>query len=1000
MTPSKKETPQTSVFNPRRLSDADLERSFIARMPLFHEIFAEIIEEKKGSYPQMHLLIGQRGMGKTTMLLRIALELSRAPHNENFVPLTFSEEQYVEVDRLSKFWLNCLDSLADTLEHEGRNASLVQEIDDVVANLTSTHKNSSSKATEEQFARAAQESFTTLIAQLGRRPVLFIDNFHLLMGKLRKEDYTLRDFFMKKGAPLLIAASTILPEDQEDYGMAFYEHFKICILTRLLVEEMLEIMNHLATNANRQDLLAYLRTARPRLAALRDMTGGNPRITVLLFDLFAMGVEGDAYTSLESLLDLITPLYQSRLDQLSEQAQGIFGALARHWAPMSTTDIVAQMGIPQGSINSQIGRLEEVGLVEKTNLAPDNKSKIGYQISERFFNIWYLMRFSTRRQRTHLTCLVKFLEDFYSPEEKSRMAHEMMRSGLLTGHKVLYAMALSEASKKEQPELAERLQHKAQLELIQQMDGVRTRIVEILDPHEISPQIYEFAELKKKLDTIGKQFGDSNFTNLILGSLSLLPGGQSIKKLDRNIIANHKFTARYFSSIMRELYMERDQYIQFNWLINRMREGIFTSWDDVNQINHILQISPDNKTISIVLLFIKDITKSQINNISFERIQKIVKSKKQNAKDWFEWGNELSQHFLRYEESEQAYNKAIEIDPQNAASWNNLGSLLQGQLGRYEESEQAYNKAIEIDPKNAYPWNNLGHLFQDHLGRYEEAENAYKKAIEIDPKDAYPWFALGNLFQNRLGRYEEAENAYKRAIEIDPKDAYPWNNLGHLFQIQLGRYEEAENAYKKAIEIDSKDTASWNNLGNLLQDYLGRYEEAEQAYKKAIEIDPKDAYPRNNLVFLYRDNLNQFGKAKETFDAVPDKNILKDSQHLHQVLFAAYENNWGIATEALKSALEKINFNLPPNTRGDWFLSMAVIIHLGFGEQLLEFLESEGVDIKMLPFYAAIRAVAKGDKRYLNDIPFEARPVAEKLYEEIEKRRSNLPPRPKAVKGK
>ena len=112
------------IFNPHRLNEAELEASFIARHDVYRAILADISAGDAASVPQHHLVVGQRGMGKTTLLRRLAFELQRSPYRERLLPLTFPEEQYVEVDRLSKFWLNCLDALADTLEHQEAAAAV------------------------------------------------------------------------------------------------------------------------------------------------------------------------------------------------------------------------------------------------------------------------------------------------------------------------------------------------------------------------------------------------------------------------------------------------------------------------------------------------------------------------------------------------------------------------------------------------------------------------------------------------------------------------------------------------------------------------------------------------------------------------------------------------------------------------------------------------------------------------------------------------------------
>jgi predicted AAA+ superfamily ATPase len=74
----------------------------VARKAVFERVLADIAAEKPESRAQHHLVVGQRGMGKSTLLARLAAELrTDAELSKRFVPLVFAEEQYA-VDRLSK----------------------------------------------------------------------------------------------------------------------------------------------------------------------------------------------------------------------------------------------------------------------------------------------------------------------------------------------------------------------------------------------------------------------------------------------------------------------------------------------------------------------------------------------------------------------------------------------------------------------------------------------------------------------------------------------------------------------------------------------------------------------------------------------------------------------------------------------------------------------------------------------------------------------------------
>lgn len=914
---------KTRIFNPHRLKAKELEESFIARQELFQSILNDLSSGKPKSPPQHQLVIGQRGMGKTTLLLRLALELHRDPHCKRLLPLNFPEEQYIEVDRLSKFWLNCLDATADALEYEGK-VDVVPQIDAEVERLFKM------QIDETTYHEACRDAFTAIWKKLGRRPVLFIDNFNLLLSRLRKEDYSLRGYFSAPGAPVLVAASTVYPEEIADYGAAFYDGFKPHYLHPLTLDEVRDVLIRLAWSVEKPGLVDRIYCESPRLAALRDLTGGNPRTAVMLFELFADGFSEDAFEDLDALLDLVTPLYQSRLDQLSELAQTIVGTLARNWSPMSKADIVNQARLVDSSVPAQLGRLREIGLVEETPLFPSKKA--GYQIAERFFNIWYLMRFASRRQRASLACLTRFLEEFHTPSERNRSARELLtRDGLSRGN-ITYAMALADSLQGE-PALARDLAWKAQLELIQQMQGVRARIADILDPDEIPDAVYSFAELKQRLEQVvppDSLVTGQEFARLVLGSPALVPGCVGGHEDHNRIsISNAKLSTADVARVIEELQAEvialseRFSADSIQWLRARLNSGTLTSWRDTEGLNSLILLAEEKKSIRIVREFGHPDAVRKLSDAAFEKLCTALELRpkaKSNATHWFNFGYYLHIDFGRYAESEQAYREAIRLDPNYAAPWNGLGTLLLDHLARYAESEQAYREAIRLDPNKAVPWNNLGNLLMDHLARYAESEQAFRQAIRLDPNFAWPW----------------------------------------------------------------------NGLGNLLQDFLGRHDEAIDAYRRSLDIDTHDDAPRINLAFLLRDLRHEHADARSVLQELREPERGRDSQALHEALFAAYEQDWPNATVALKLALSVIGGRLPASTRDDWFRASAVLLHLGFGARLVEVLQESGADVELLPWFAAVQAHALEDKRHLLNLPVEARPVAEQIFDQIERRRKQL----------
>jgi len=245
--------------------------------------------------------------------------------------------------------------------------------------------------------------------------------------------------------------------------------------------------------------------------------------------------------------------------------------------------------------------------------------------------------------------------------------------------------------------------------------------------------------------------------------------------------------------------------------------------------------------------------------------RKAIELEPDNFWAWAQLGQLLHERFERYEEAEVAYRKAIELKPEVAWGWAQLGQLLHERLERYDEAEAAYRKAIELKPDYAWGWAQLGQLLHKRLGRYDEAEAAYRKAVELTADYAWAWAQLGQLLHERLGRYEEAETAYRKAIDLEPGAAGVWGVLGLLLEERLGRYEEAETAYRNAIESGPEVAGFWALLGRLLHGRLERCEEAEAAYRKALELEPAKGFALGlgGLAVLL---LGKLGRPQEAFD--------------------------------------------------------------------------------------------------------------------------------------
>ncbi|MEK6607102.1 MAG: tetratricopeptide repeat protein, partial [Myxococcota bacterium] len=746
---------QLSLYNTGRMSSEQIIAAFAARRQQFDRIVADLAAEKPRSRAQHHLIVGQRGMGKTMLLARIAAELrTDSELSARFIPLVFAEEQYA-VDRLSKFWLNCLDSLADAREL-AKDTEGVDEIDATVARLTAAGMRAAKD--DQPFADEVYEAFVHITKACGQRPVLLVDNLQLVFERLDNgQQHSLRELLMRPGSPILVGTSPSPPPQSQDYGAAFYDQFKVHYLRPLDESEMRSLLVHLAEAAQRDDVRQRVLQHPARLTVLRQLTGGNPRTALTLFFLYAEDFAPSVFGDLEGLLDRVTPLYKARFEELTAQQQVVASAIANHWDPVTAVSLAAATGLPAGTISAQLDRLEKTGVVERTELFGETRT--GYQLAERFFNIWFLMRSASRRQRREVEFLTRFLESFYEPTDRSRLARYLMGEDHFTPDRYVWSQAVAASLKEPEPETAEELTRHAELTALrEEAREARARLREMIDFDTLQPATLAFDDLRKKLMSLVPDDADitpEDFAKAVLGDRTMFMSGEREQLAARSGKLSIAEAQSVLETTQKARIADEQSYSveAVAWFSQRLASGQIRALQDAEDWNRAFLQATDKQGIQLMVDSLPDGFGAALRDPSLAQIrsaiQPIVTAR---AWIWFLWGYDLHVKLARYVEAESAYREAIARDPKLAGPWNRLGNLFQDYLQRYAEAETAYREAIARDPKNAWPWNGLGNLLQDYLHRYAEAETAYREAIARDPKFVRSWNGLGNLYCDYLDR--------------------------------------------------------------------------------------------------------------------------------------------------------------------------------------------------------------------------------------------------------
>ena len=864
-------------FNTGTQNEANFLANFIARQDVLQFFLAQLRNTQDRQAAKHHLIVAPRGYGKTSLLRRIKIALrDEAEFNTRFIPLSFREEQH-NVISLDVFWRNCLQSLLEAREDEHASTEEIDALDQ----LWQQHAPRSNLKREAQDGAPAYAVFAECCRKLGRRPVLLVDNLDALLAGLEQHQWGLRTVLQKPDGPVLIAAASRHPESLSDNKAAFFDFFRMTTLSSLSDHEVMSCLSELARmrGARGEPVRRMLQSDPGRISALNTMAGGNPRTLGVLYTVLEAHMSDDILLQLSAMLDTFTGWYQARTEELPLQSRAVFDALALNWDPMTAADVGKVTGLDTPTVSSHLSRLEKSGYVETVSLSKTKKSRNGYQVSERFFNIWYLMRNGPRRTRQAIKFLTVFLRSCFSRQELHQMAKDKLRNG---AGRVESTLALAAC-------IGDR---RLRGRLLDTAESCLKRIERVDDAHALLDELRKESKNKKKqrrteaqkqADQLMKKVDQCIDDNQFELAEAICHQAIALDGKDARLLVALGWIQRHFGR-----YEEAETTYRRAIVLN---EKDATPWIG---IGHLLQYEL-----------------GRFDEAEAAYRQAIALDENE-AHPWGGLGDLFQDYLGRYEEAEAAYCQAIALDKKWEAPWGRLGDLLRCHLGRYKEAETAYRQAIALDSKNAPQWVCLGILLHRHLGRYEEAEVAYRQAIALGVKDVEILDELGCLLQYDLKRYEEAEATYRQAIAMDENYPRPWRGLGNLLQYRLGRYEEAEAAYRQAIALDEGEVVAWGALGDLLQNHLERYGEAESAYRKAIALDETWANPWGMLGELLQNHLGRYEEAEAAYRQA----ILLDGSHpgpwsglgsLLQYHFGCYEEAEAAYRQAIALDRKRVN---------------------------------------------------------------------------------------------
>ncbi len=407
-------------YNPGFLSDEELVASFCVRTHEFESLM-EMLRDCTGNSNRHQIVIGPRGSGKTSLLLRVAAEVRRdADLAASFFPVVFAEESY-EVSTAGEFWLECLARLAD----QAPQREDAPDLQRTVADLRTTRD-------DQTLGERCLAAVLDFAVREGKRLVLMVENLNMMFRDMMDPDagWRLRKVLQTEPRIILLASATSRFDeiDQPDY--ALYEMLRVLTLRPLNTDECALLWEAVSGQSRPTNTIR----------SLEILTGGSPRLLAIVAR-FGAGLSfRELMSNLLDLVDDHTEYFKSHLESLPAQERRVYLALADLWKPALTKEIAERARLATSKCSAQLIRLVERGVVL---VAGGNARRKQYYLSERMYNIYYLLR---RGQGRLIEVLIRFMASYYSPDELKEIGTRIAREAEDVGPEMqpLYQYASAE----------------------------------------------------------------------------------------------------------------------------------------------------------------------------------------------------------------------------------------------------------------------------------------------------------------------------------------------------------------------------------------------------------------------------------------------------------------------------------------------------------------------------------------------------------------------------
>src|SRR5438874_1790056 len=197
--------------------------------------------------------------------------------------------------------------------------------------------------------------------------------------------------------------------------------------------------------------------------------------------------------------------------------------------------------------------------------------------------------------------------------------------------------------------------------------------------------------------------------------------------------------------------------------------------------------------------------------------------------------------FERLKQSEQLYERAVELDPNFAlaiARYSKLESWIvhdrENTPARREKARSLAERALQLQPDLPEAHLALGFSYYYGDQNYDAALREFEIARRGLPNDAGVYMAIGSI-QRRQGNWAESSANLEKAASLSPKDAWVLQNLTYNYEM-LRNYDAANKTIDRALALDPTAMEPLGVKSKLAIAEKGDFSVAERAFESLKSI--------------------------------------------------------------------------------------------------------------------------------------------------------------------